>query len=455
MKLSRIFLSHLVLLLAALFLFISIFSYYTFKNIEISNYADALKKEAALLESIIERDGISDALVRKLDKKIDARITVIDPKGRVIAESRHDKEDMENHLLRPEVQAALHTGWGQSVRYSTTLHKDFLYVAKRSGAYILRLAYPLGQIRSSYMRLWLQFVALFALFVVAAMAASFMLSAKISRQIEAIVEYLDALAHKKFDRPLKVGFAKEFVTIGEHLKALAAKLAKREAKKEKFTKKIKQISRQRNELISAISHEFKNPVAIITGYTETLLDDPDMPSPLRRRFLQKIHNAGSKITAMIDRLALAMKFESGNLTLQKSRFDLCEAARDVVELLRSRYKNREIHLSCEPSFVEADRAMIEIAMSNLLDNALKYSELDVAVEVRGGRFCVRDKGVGIKEEDLNRITQKFYRVRHSWDNSMGLGLYITSYILKLHGSELEIESRYKEGSQFCFRLEEV
>ncbi len=444
-----------MLLLAALFLFISIFSYYTFKNIEISNYAKALKNEATLLENILAHEGISDALVRKLDKKIAARITIIDPKGRVIAESRHDKENMENHLLRPEVQEALRTGWGQSVRYSTTLHEDFLYVAKRSGAYVVRLAYPLDQIRSSYMRLWLQFVALFAFFVVAAMVASFMLSAKISHQIEAIVEYLDALAHKEYDRPLRVGFAKEFVTIAEHLKALAAKLAKRDAKKEKFTKKIKQISRQRNELISAISHEFKNPVAIINGYAETLLTDPDMPKNLRQRFIEKIYAASGKIAKMIDRLALAMKFESGNLTLQKSRFDLCEVAREVVELMRSRYKDRAIRLECEPSFVEADRAMIEIAMSNLLDNALKYSELDVVVEVRGGRFCVRDKGVGIKEEDLGRITQKFYRVRHSWDNSMGLGLYITGYILKLHGSELQIQSRYKEGSEFCFRLEEI
>ncbi len=453
LKLSRIFFTHLVVLLAVLFVFISIFTYYIFKNIEIDNSIDALKKEALLVEMILSKHPLDDRLILDLDKKIGDRITIIDSKGHVLAESRHDKEGMENHLLRPEVQAALKTGWGQSVRYSTTLHEDFLYVAKRSGDRIVRLAYPLVRIKEAFFTIWLEFLAIFALFILVALLASYMLSTKISHQMEKIVEYLDALSQKEYDHPLKVGFAKEFHTIAEHLKKLSAKLAKREAKKEKFTKKIKQISRQRNELISAISHEFKNPVAIINGYAQTLASEPDMPVALRQRFVQKIFDASSKISFMIDRLALAMKFESGNLELHKSSFDMCALAKEVVELLRDKYPRRTISLECEPSIVEADKAMIEVAMSNLLDNALKYSELPVEVRIKDGRFCVKDQGVGIPEEELEKITKKFYRVKKSWDNSMGLGLYIVSYILKLHGSELEIKSRYKEGSRFCFTLQ--
>ena len=452
LKLSRIFFTHLLVLLASLFLLISIFTYFIFKTIEIDNFASALKKEAILVEMLLGHNPPSDAFVKMLDQKIGDRITLIDPKGRVIAESRYDKKRMENHLSRPEIQEALHRGWGQSVRHSATLHQDFLYVAKKSDDLIVRLAHPLARIEQAFFTIWLEFLALFGAFSALALLASYILSAKMDRQMKKIVEYLNALSHKVYDYPLSVGFAKEFHTIAKHLKKLSSKLAKREAKKEKFTKKIKQISRQRNELIEAVSHEFKNPVAIIHGYAETLVNEPDMPVALRQRFIQKIYDASNKITSMIDRLALAMKFESGNLEPKKSRFDMCEVAKEVVELLQQRYPKRTIKLRCEPSIVEADRAMIEVAMSNLLDNALKYSELSVEVRVENGRFCVQDRGMGIKEEELNKITKKFYRIKKSWDNSMGLGLFIVGYILKLHGSRLEIESRYQEGSRFCFGL---
>ncbi len=435
-----------------LFLFISICTYFIFKNIEIDNAIQALKKEALLVEMLLDRHPPRDDFIQALDKKIKARITLINVRGDVLAESRYDKKSMQNHLLRPEVQQALRKRWGQSVRYSTTLHQDFLYVAKKSGKMVLRLASPLARVRRTFFTIWLEFLAVFALFTIVALAASYTLSFKIAKQIDVIVEYLSALSRKEYNRPLEVGFAKEFYTIAQHLRKLSAKLAKREAKKEKFTKKLKRISRQRNELISAVSHEFKNPVAIINGYAQTLVDEPDMPVALRRRFIQKIYDASCKISSMIDRLALAMKFESGNLELHKSRFDMCEVAKEVVGLLQERYAKRSIILECRSSWVEADKAMIEIAMSNLVDNALKYSELPVKIEIGDGLFCVQDQGMGIKEEELGKITKKFYRIKKSWDNSMGLGLYIVSYILKLHGTTLEIKSKEGEGSRFCFRL---
>ena len=449
LKLGRIFFYHLLILLGVLFIFISLLSYYGIKNIEIGNFSQALKKEILLLE---EMPKLNNDLVRKLDRKLHRRITIIDMSGKVLAESRYDAKKMENHLLRPEIQQALRSGWGVSERYSATLHTNFLYVAKRSGEYFIRLAYPLERIRQSYFGLWLKFLGLFMLFVFIAILVSFVLSRRIERDIEEIVAYLHALANKDYTKRLKATFSKEFVTISEHLQNLAKKLAKREEKKEKFTKKLKQISRQRNELISAISHEFKNPVAIIDGYAQTLLEDTKMPEPLRQKFIQKIYNASQKISFMIDRLALAMKFESGNLSLQKSHFDLCALTKEVIEFLQQKYKNRNIILRCKPVMVEADRAMIETVVSNLVDNALKYSELDVEVVIENDRFCVIDRGIGIKPEHLKNITKKFYRVRNSWDNSMGLGLFIVSYILQLHGTTLEVTSEYGKGSKFCFRF---
>ncbi len=94
-----------------------------------------------------------------------------------------------------------------------------------------------------------------------------------------------------------------------------------------------------------------------------------------------------------------------------------------------------------------------MVLTNLLDNALKYSEEDVVISIVKGRLIVTDRGMGIAPKELEQIASKFYRVhKNSWDNSMGLGLAIVSYILKLHHCELEIKSKVTEGSSFGFDL---
>src|SRR3989338_4145531 len=97
--------------------------------------------------------------------------------------------------------------------------------------------------------------------------------------------------------------------------------------------------------------------------------------------------------------------------------------------------------------------MIEMILTNLIDNALKYSEEEVTVTLTDTTVSISDKGIGIASSELDKITSKFYRVqKNRWDNSMGLGLSIVSYILKLHDSELRIESTQGVGSTFSFSL---
>jgi signal transduction histidine kinase len=93
-------------------------------------------------------------------------------------------------------------------------------------------------------------------------------------------------------------------------------------------------------------------------------------------------------------------------------------------------------------------------LKNLIENALKYSKEDVEVILeRNCRLLVRDKGVGISQADIEKVTKKFYRSgTHNWDNSMGLGLSIVKTILRLHGASLDIQSKLHEGSTFSFIL---
>jgi signal transduction histidine kinase len=191
------------------------------------------------------------------------------------------------------------------------------------------------------------------------------------------------------------------------------------------------------------------------GYSQTLREDPDIPPSLQEKFLEKIYNNGNKIEGLLGRLILWNKFESGETTLHKSRFDLYTLALEVKRSLKEKYRNREIHIEGEQCMVEADRTLMDVALKNLIENALKYSKEEVKVRITPEcRVLVEDRGVGISEGDLEKVTKKFYRSgTHNWDNSMGLGLSIAKTILSLHGTNLEIESRLGEGSTFSFCLQ--
>lgn len=300
--------------------------------------------------------------------------------------------------------------------------------------------------------LWLKLVTVFSFSVLIAILISYYLSKNIEKEIDKILLYLKKISNKNYKAKIDVDFAQEFAEIAYHLKNLAKKLEKREQKKQKYTQRLIRSNRQKSELISAISHEFKNPLAVISGYTQTLLED-DLDKNMREKFIGKIYKNSQKLSDMIDRLAIAVKFENNELTLNKTDFEICDVIKSAAELLKDKYKEREIIFKCQNQIVNADKTLIETVIINLIDNALKYSEDEVTIEVKNGKVKVMDKGIGIKDAEKEKIVKKFYRARrNSWDNSMGLGLYFVSYILNLHESSLKIESEFSKGSIFSFSL---
>ncbi len=237
---------------------------------------------------------------------------------------------------------------------------------------------------------------------------------------------------------------------------MTKKLKKRNRQKSKYTKKLKRLTRQQGEIISAISHEFKNPVAAIIGYAQTVLDDRDLPPHLRQKFLEKVIANGERITEMIDRLSLAIRAEDRTFQPEKKPFDLAVLIEEIGDNLQQKYPGRTLLFSLAPTPVLADRMMFAHALSNLIDNALKYSDREVEVVLQDRRFRVRDHGDGIAPDEQHKITRRFFRSQtHTWDNSLGVGLFIVEYVLRSHGLELIIESTSGEGATFGFDLPEV
>ena len=274
---------------------------------------------------------------------------------------------------------------------------------------------------------------------------------RVAKELKNVENYLSgAVANPE---PSARFFTREFESVNRKLIQILRKMQKREKEKRKYTAKIKLKNRQRSDMLSAIAHEFRNPIAAIMGYSQTLTEDEDIPSGLRLKFLGKIYNNGEKIEELLSRLLLWNRFESGEQKLQMSKFNLKPLISEIAINLEDRYKGREILVEGENLMVRADKALMEIVLKNLIENALKYSKEIVVVKLYEHRVEVLDQGVGISKENIDKVTKKFFRTEeHSWDNSMGLGLAIVKQILKLHHTVLEIESEEDRGSIFSFKI---
>ena len=201
-----------------------------------------------------------------------------------------------------------------------------------------------------------------------------------------------------------------------------------------------------------MSHEFKNPIAIISGYSETILNDEQMPQAVKNKFLNKIHTNANKMSQIIDKLRLTLKLEEGKQELQLLPCSIKKLIENSISDLKDKYKNREIAINGDDITLKVDETLISMAISNLIENALKYSDDEVIVEISSNSICIIDRGIGIEEKELEKINQKFYRVSNNgWNNSLGLGLFIVQAVLSLHNFNLDISSEFKKGSKFCIK----
>ncbi len=458
LKIHQLFFLNTLALFVGTLVIASFIGYYSLKEMIVNDNIAHLKRT---LELVAVRSNQSNSLnhyVNAVRNQTDYRTTAFDNDGKVLAESNIDKRSVDSGINREEVMNAAIEPYGVDVRYSATFDEDYIFVAKQiafqGDIVILRLGMTLHSVMGYFYELWIKLAASFALFIIIALILAFKISKKVEYDIAQITQYLHEISAKNYMAILKPEHFREFLQITLLLKNLVKKLRNRDKQKRKYTARLRLINKQQNDILSAISHEFKNPVAAIVGYTETLEEDPNLNLAIREKFLGKIHSNALKISTMLDRLALSVKLENNDLSIKPTTFDLDVLCRDVTSTLQGKYPKRVIVYEGHPKEVVADKTMLDLVITNLIDNAIKYSEDVVTLKLTDYTIEVTDKGIGIAPHELELIASKFYRVqKNSWDNSMGLGLAIVSYILKLHDSTLQIESTLGVGSTFAFGLD--
>jgi PAS domain S-box-containing protein len=227
---------------------------------------------------------------------------------------------------------------------------------------------------------------------------------------------------------------------------------------------MQELARLRSELIANVSHELRTPLGLIKVFCTTLLrEDVDFDSETRREFLFDIDRETERLEKIVDDLLDLSRIEDTRLHLIKHSVAVGQLAQEVVEAMRVQLEQHPlIHdFPSEPLMAVVDPKRVEQVIRNLLDNAIKYSPAGSAITV-GGRgddrqllLWVRDQGIGIASEDLERVFERFYRVEDGSAQHVrgaGLGLAVCRGIVEAHGGRIWVESVPGEGSTFYFTL---
>jgi signal transduction histidine kinase len=235
-----------------------------------------------------------------------------------------------------------------------------------------------------------------------------------------------------------------------------------------------------SRVLSLVSHKLKTPLSIINGYTEAILSQskPEEMSSFTQKALQDINKQGEKLALLVDKL---VRFSSvSSLTAADTKKDSisvrplfsavsakCVMRDDSLNIMSSddtiRRRGPAIEIKCEPEVkIFADNALVAIAVEELLDNAIKFNN-NVVKKIRmfyyeeNGKdvLAVADNGVGIKEEDINKIFEKFYQVDDFFTGQIegwGLGLALVKRIMNLHNGTISVRSQHGIGTIISLRF---
>ena len=225
---------------------------------------------------------------------------------------------------------------------------------------------------------------------------------------------------------------------------------------------LRQVDRLRRELVTNVSHDLRTPLAALQGYLETLQLKGGL-NPEAAGYLSAARRHGKRLERLVSDLFDLSRLEAGAVEASLEPFPLAELAQDVVLGFQDRAKAQGIELRLQVGeglpFVRLDLGLMERALSNLIDNALRYTpaggKVRLALEpARGGvRLKISDTGQGIAESDLPHIFERFYRAsKHEGPEGSGLGLAITRRIVQLHGSNIQVSSKVGQGTRFSFVL---
>ena len=399
----------------------------------VTTVEEEIHREADYISKAVQISG-TEYLNQMDEVRANTRITWISAEGTVLYDSTEDEHTFENHKNRPEVKKAFAKGEGEDIRKSDTIGEEMCYYAeKMPDGTVLRVSRTMNSAMKSAFHI-LPFMIFLALIMI---VTAWLLS---KWQIERLIRPINTL---DLENPLEQEMYPELQPLLERI--------------EQSNKEKEAVAAMRREFSANVSHELKTPLTSISGYAEIMKDGLVRPEDMQH-FSEKIYQEASRLITLVEDIIKLSRLDEGRVELEKEEVDLYELSREIISRLAPQAaKNRvRLELTGESVKYTGIRQILDEMIYNITENAIKYNNPGGKVSVwagnalQGKKVVVTDNGIGIPEDQIDRIFERFYRVDKSHSKERGgtgLGLSIVKHGVMLHHGEVHVESKLGEGTR--------
>ena len=432
-------------------------------NLKLQDY-NVRMEESLHTMRLDTREKIADYVKRHSLPSL--RVTLLRPDGTVTFDSGlRDYRHVANHASRPEIVAALRDGSGSVVdRNSQTLSGDFFYSATYfpADSLIIRSALPYSNDLSKSLQadqhyIWFALSAILLLTVIL-----YRFTSRLGNNIQKLRTFATRADHNE-----SLDTEDLAVFPGDELGEIAERIIK-------IYKRLQSTRREQDvlkrQLTQNIAHELKTPVASIQGYLETILENPNINEATRQQFLERSYAQSQRLTSLLQDISTLNRMDDAPEITTGERVDISALVANIQK--ETALQLSEKHMSFDNRLhggivVNGNSSLIYSIFRNLTDNAIAYAGLGTTISLSAERldddgdgspkwhFCFADNGVGVPEEHLPRLFERFYRVDKGRSRKMGgtgLGLAIVKNAVLLHGGTISVHNRERGGLAFDFTL---
>lgn len=383
----------------------------------------------------------------------DTRVTLVADDGTVLYDSDESPSDMANHADRPEIAEALADGDGISERSSSTVGETMLYNAVRlDDGSVIRLSKRQEGYISIFFTLLIPLLCLGAVAALLAWAAA-------SREAKAIIAPLELVDLDHPKRNMENAY-QEMVPMLERIENQRQELKRQ-------MRVLADNDRMRREFTANITHELKTPLTAISGYAELIGSGMVASEDDQRDFAMRIYKEAGRLTSLVNDILTLSNLDEAEHSADATAASVLGTREpvDLPRMLDSVYQRLEgvaakqgvlLTVSSCPAVVEGVPRLLDELVYNLASNAIRYNKADGSVLLACGLnsderpyIRVSDTGIGIAEEEREKIFERFYRVDKSRSKARGgtgLGLAIVKHAAVFHNAELNVESKLGEGT---------
>ena len=427
------------------------------------SYADLISGFDCIKNKDIDND-IAVPLLTALPHEL--RITVLTPDGDVQYDSGGmSLGEMDNHLSRPEVMAALQSSEGHFIRTSTTTQRPFFYFAKAYPDCIVRVALPYDSAVENLLKADNVFLWFVLLVFPIVLVLLIYVSDHFGKSITMLRRFIDSAERGLVDYN-HLHFPDG--ELGQISRTILEKYKQLEDSHKAVLKEREKRRIYKRDMSNNITHELRTPVSSISGYLETLLCNTNLSEERRRGFLERAHLQTQRLAAIIRDISLITKVDEAPEMMPREAISLSLIVAEVCEELANPILQRKATLHCnlpEEAMMNGNYSLIHAVFRNLIENSLRYTAEGVHIYLSLDRedathyyFTYYDNGTGVEARHLSRLFERFYRAQEgrTRDSSnlggTGLGLSIVRNAVLFHRGNISVRNRPEAGLEFTFSL---